>query len=212
MPDRSKFVPLWFVGVLAILVTSQVIRLLQTGPVLWIVCDYSGRLCALAFLWIIPAARAMAYQQQPLRTSWWETMLWMIGMIVLFGTVCQWISHFVNAAIPGTKLGSYPILHGKFYIFDLTFGMVLVAIQEEIIFRRCAREVFGARWGQGFITILICSLLFAAYHWTTGLGNMMGVFFFGIYAMLFLRRTGALWPLIVAHALNDFVQFSGLFR
>ena len=212
MPDRAKLVPLWFVGVLAVLVTSQIFRLFQTDAILWTLCDYSGRLGALALLWIIPAARKVAYQRQPLRTSWWETILWIIGMVILFSTFCQWVRHAVDAAIPGTKLGSYPILYDWFYIFDLTAGMVLVAVQEEIVFRRCSREVFGARWGQGAITIFLSSLLFAAYHWTTGLGNMAAVFFFGVYAMLFLRRTGALWPLIVAHALNDFVQFSGLFR
>jgi membrane protease YdiL (CAAX protease family) len=211
MPARAKDFPYWFIGVLAVLVTSQVFRLFQTDAVYWTLCDYSGRIGALALLWFVPTARATAYQRQPLRTTWWETALWIIGLIVLFDTVCQWMRHAVDAAIPGTKLGGYPILEGWFYLFDLTFGLLLVAVQEEVVFRRCAREVFGGYWGQGAVMILLSALLFSAYHWTTGLGNMVAVFIFGVYAMLFLRRTGALWPLIVAHFLNDFVQFSGLF-
>jgi len=211
MPDRTKFVPLWFLGTLAVLVASQVVRLWQTDPVLWVVCDYSGRLGALALLAAIPAARAVAYRPERLRTSWWETLLWIIGMVVFFCTFCQWIGQVVTFWFPHTKLGSYPILYGWFYLFDLTVGLVLVAIQEEIVFRRCTREIFGTHWGQGAAMILFSSLLFAAYHWTIGLGGMASVFFFGIYAMLFLRRTGALWPLIAAHFLTDFVRFSGMF-
>jgi len=211
MSDRTTLVPLWFLGTLAILVISQVLRLWQTDPILWTLCDYSGRLGALALLALIPAARAIAYMPQKLRTSWWETLLWMIGMVVIFCTFCQWITHAVNEAIPHTKLGGYPILSGWFYLFDLTFGLLLVALQEEIVFRRCAFAVFGARWGQGPITIILSTLLFTAYHWTTGLGSMTGVFFIGLYAMLFLRRVGALWPLIIAHFATDFARFSGLF-
>ncbi len=211
MATQTKPFPYWFVGALAILVASQVVRLFQTDAVLWTLCDYGGRIGALALLWIIPSARSIAYQRRPLRIAWWETLLWMLGMIVLFCSVCQWIRHAVDATIPGTKLGSYPMLDGWFYLFDLTFGLLLVAVQEEIVFRRCASEVLGTYWGQGAVTILLSSLLFAVYHWTTGLGSMTGIFVFGVYAMLFLRRTGALWPLVAAHFLTDFVRFSGLF-
>jgi len=161
--------------------------------VTWTLCDYAGRLAQLGFLAAIPAARRVAYQPQRLRIRWWETLLWTLGLVIFFCTVCQWITHAVDGWFPNTRLGPYPILEGGWYYFDLTAGLALVAVQEEIVFRRCAGAVFAARWGQGAVTVLLSSLLFVAYHWTTGLGSMTAVFFFGVYAMLFLRRTGALW-------------------
>ena len=46
------------------------------------------------------------------------------------------------------------------YLFDLSAGLVLVAIQEEIVFRRCAGEIIGAYFGEGPAMIILSALLF----------------------------------------------------
>ena len=210
MPGRAKFIPLWFIAAFVPMVASQVIRLHQTSPLYWLLCDYSGRIGALLILAAIPAARAVAFRPQRLLTSWWETALWIVGLPVLFGTVCQWVSHSINYLIPHTLLGLFPAPQGWLNVFDLTAGLTLVAYHEETIFRRCAREVFNPVCGDGAIMVVLTSLLFAAYHWTTGLGNIAATFIFALFAMLGLRRTGALWPLVMAHFLTDFVRFTGI--
>ena len=207
MQGTTKTIPLWFIAAFVPMVASQVIRLHQTLPLDWLLCDYAGRLGALLVLAAIPAARAVAFRRQPLLTSWWETVLWIIGLVLVYPPLGHGLSALVNAYIPNTPLGPYPAPQGGLYLLDLTFGLVLVAYHEEVIFRRCARAVFSSGWGEGAAMIGLSALLFSAYHWTTGLGNMVYVFFFAIYAMFFLRRVGALWPLILAHFLVDFVQF-----
>jgi len=211
MATRTKSIPLWFIAPFIPMVGSQLLRLYQTTPLGWLICDYSGRIGALLVLAAIPAARAVAFRRQRLQTSWWETALWIIGLPVLFCTTCQMVSIGVNDLIPHTTLGVYLPPTGWLNVFDLTAGLTLVAYQEETVFRRCAREVFGAVWGNGVIMILLTSLLFAAFHWTTGLGNVAATFIFGIAIMLCLRRTGALWPLVVAHFITDFVRFTEIF-
>ena len=52
------------------------------------------------------------------------------------------------------------------------------------------------------------ALLFAAYHWWTGLGNVTLAFLFGIVAMIAYRRCRTLWPVVVGHYLADLVSFA----
>src|SRR5262245_45374886 len=63
-PERrlpSPAVPLWFIAVFAPMIASQVIRLSQTTALSWLVCDWGGRLGALAVLWLVPTARTIAF-------------------------------------------------------------------------------------------------------------------------------------------------------
>jgi membrane protease YdiL (CAAX protease family) len=211
MQKSTGSFPFWYILIFVPMVTSQVVRLYQTTALGWLICDYAGRLGALAILALIPMARATAYRQQPpLRTSWLETVLWSITLVIVYPFFSAWVAPTINAWIPHTRLGHSPSLHGWLNIFDLTAGLALVAYHEEIVFRRCAQAVLNFRGCKDITMIFLSSLLFTAYHWTTGIGNMVAVFFFGIYVMLFLRRTGALWPIVLTHFLVDVVNFSGI--
>lgn len=203
-----KSIPLWFLAALIPMVLSQLVRLQQAAAEGWLICDYAGRLATLLFLLAIPQARVIAYRRYPLQTSWWETGLWIVILVAGFPLFSAWVRSFVGAWIPHTQLGHYPAPQGWLNVFDLTAGLALVAYHEEIFFRRCARAVFNCGWGDGAMMIGLSAFLFAAYHWTTGLGNMVAVFLFGVYTMCFLRRTGALWPVVLAHFLVDVITFS----
>jgi uncharacterized protein len=52
------------------------------------------------------------------------------------------------------------------------------------------------------------SILFGAYHWWTGIGNIVEAVLIGVLLMLFYRRSGALWPVVFAHYLTDIVDFA----
>jgi membrane protease YdiL (CAAX protease family) len=56
--------------------------------------------------------------------------------------------------------------------------------------------------------VIATSVLFAAYHWWTGFGNVVEAFVMGILLMLFYRRSVALWPVVLGHYLTDFVDFA----
>jgi len=206
MQAARRSIPLWFVVVFVPMVLSQIIRLHQTSAVSWLICDYAGRIGALLLLAAIPAARVVAFRRRPLLISWWETMLWIILFVTVFTTVEPRLVNYGTRWFPHIQVGHYPSLHGGLRLFDLTAGLALVACQEEIVFRRCAREVF-AGWGDAPM-IGLTAFIFAAYHWWSGIANMIGVFVFGVCAMLFLKRTGALWPIVLAHFLVDLIHFS----
>jgi membrane protease YdiL (CAAX protease family) len=201
-------IPLWFVAALAVLVASQIARLGQTAPAAWIVCDYAGRLGMLAVLWISPAARAIAFTPQRLTIGIAAAVALAIGLAALYTIVDPPLRGFIDATLPGTTIGGYPASRGVLHVIDVTFGLALVAFQEEIYFRRCARAVLGNWLGDGARMIIATSLLFAAYHWWTGIGNMVTAGLFGIGAMWLYRRAGALWPVVLAHYLADLIAFA----
>jgi hypothetical protein len=79
---------------------------------------------------------------------------------------------------------------------------------EEVVFRRCAREVFKPYVGDGMLMVLLTSLLFGAYHWWSGVGNILAAVLMGVLFLLFYRRSGALWPVVLSHYLTDVVSFA----
>jgi CAAX protease family protein len=206
--NHSSALPLvwWFAVALAPLGVSQVIRLHQDQAASWLLWDYAGRIAALAVLAVVPSARAAAFQTGKRRISLLEIGLWIAG-ISLLERLSQWPRRLINATFPATVLGQYPHPTGWLNVFDLVFGLALVAASEEIIFRRYLRNALHPYIGDGTFAVLATSILFGAYHWWAGLGNVLLATMIGGLLMLMFRRSGALWPVGLAHYLVDLVAF-----
>ena len=200
--------PIWFVVALVPMVVSQIIRLRQTDPAMWIFWDYAGRLGALAMLAAIPAARAVAFRREEFRIALWEALLWVAVVVLADHYFGGWIRRTINTALPASVLGGYPQLSGGLYLVDVVLGIALVAYSEEVVFRRCARHVFQKYLGDGNALVTITSLLFGAYHWWTGVGNIVEAALMGVLLMLFYRRSVALWPVVLGHYLTDIADFA----
>jgi uncharacterized protein len=207
--NRSIARPLiWsFVLALMALAASQAMRLHQHQAASWLFWDYAGRIAALAVLAALPSARVAAFRTSKRQISLFEIVLWIVG-ICLLGNFGQRPRHLINAAFPATVLGVYPHPTGWLNAFDLVFGLALVAASEEILFRRYIRQAFQPYLGDGIFALLITSVLFGAYHWWAGLGNVLLATTIGIFLMLMLRRSGALWPAVLAHYLVDLIVFA----
>lgn len=91
----------------------------------------------------------------------------------------------------------------------LVLAAVKNALLEEIIAvgyltRRLQRLGWQAR-----NIVLASALLRASYHLYQGIGAGIGNLVMGVIFAEYFRRTGKLWPLIMAHALIDMVAFVG---
>ena len=139
--------------------------------------------------------------------SGWEAAAWIVGIVLFDRYICGWIRRSLNTALPATVLGGYPESDGWLHIVDVVFGLALVAYSEEIVFRRCARHVFQIYLDDGYALVVVTSMLFGAYHWWTGIGNIVEAVLIGVLLMLFYRRSVALWPVVLAHYLTDMVDF-----
>ncbi|MBL8708648.1 MAG: CPBP family intramembrane metalloprotease [Rhodospirillaceae bacterium] len=211
-PELSGWAPsdrallLCFVLASLAMVPAQIVRLLQEAPLPWLLADYGGRLLALAVIVLLPAGRWCLRQKGRLRVRRREALLWAFVIAAFFGAspFFGWLA----ASLPQTALGAYPQPVGGLYLFDLTLGLALVALHEELVFRKLARAALARLLRHELAVILASALIFAAYHWWTGIGNMAGAFCFGLAAMVCYRRTGVLWPVVVAHYLTDLLVFA----
>lgn len=210
VPSQPASAPLWLLAAIAPMLVSEMVRLSQSDPLVWIACDYGGRIIALTVLAAVPAARDVAFSHQEIRIPWWEVVLWIIGLVAFDSVVDHGISDHVNAMFPGTQIGQYPSAHGWLFLIDTFLGLALVAYSEEVIFRRCAFEVLNGLVDDKSATVVITAALFASYHWWTGAGNIVATMLFGVVAMLLYRRAGALLPVVLAHYLCDVFNFSGV--
>jgi hypothetical protein len=208
MPFRAVPTPLWFLAALVSMVASQLIRLQQSDPAIWIFWDYAGRIGALLVLGTIPSARKVAFQHERLRIGYGEVVSWIAGIVLVDHYLGGWIRRTINAALPATVLGAYPDSHGWLHIVDIVFGLALVAYSEEIMFRRCARHLFQPYLSDGYASVVVTAVLFGAYHWWTGVGNISGVILMGVLLMLFYRRSAALWPVVTGHYLTNIAEFA----
>ena len=199
---------IWFVAALVPMVASQIVRLHQHDPGTWIFWDYAGRLGGLSILAAIPSARAVAFRWERLRIARWKAVLWIAGLVAVDHYLGGWARRTINTALPATVLGVYPQTSGWLFLIDVLFGLALVAYSEEIVFRRCARHVLQSYVGNGSLLVLVTSLLFGAYHWWTGVGNIVEAIMMGVLLMLFLLRSEALWPVVLGHYVTDIVDFA----
>jgi uncharacterized protein len=195
----------WFLVALVPALASQIARMEQTDPVAWLACDYAGRLGTLAVLVAIPAARSVAFARETLTVSWPEIAIWIVCLLMFELIIGRSVVWFIDAVIPGTRLTAASTPPDWLYAVDVTFGIALVAYQEEVLFRRCARAVLSKRLGGGPTMVIASALLFGSYHWSWGLGTIISAVLFGIVAMSFYLRVGVLWPLVVVHYVTDVV-------
>jgi hypothetical protein len=203
MSVRSNWI--WFSLALVPAVASQVVRMGQTDPVAWVASDYAGRLGTLAVLAVSPAARSVAFARGTREVGWSELAIWLAGLLAFELIIARSTAWMIDAVIPGTRLTTASSLPDWLYAVDVTFGIALVAYQEEVVFRRCARAVLSKTLGDRTMMVIASALLFGSYHWSRGLGTIISAALFGIVAMTFYLRAGVLWPLVLVHYVTDVV-------
>lgn len=195
----------WFAAIFLVMGGFQCWRLAQADVASWLTVDYSMRLVVLILLAVIPTTRSIVYGSGGQRRSLNEIWLW-IGVAALTTYLLNQINELLWLAVPDTELGYYPLPRGALRLIDLTFGIALVALQEELFFRRLARATFS--WlGDGWTMIAITSIVFGLYHWWSGIPNVATTTGFGVMLMLLYRRTGVLWPSVLVHYGIDFYAF-----
>jgi membrane protease YdiL (CAAX protease family) len=179
----------------------QIIRLQQDDPITWLALDYGMRIAVLLILAAPPALRRMVYRQDWRDAHVVETAFWALD-IALFLWITNGVWPVVAVLLPIPRLGELPELHDLLRLFDLTFGLALVAVEEELLWRRAVRIALNGL-GDGPLMVAVSAALFGLYHWWAGGSTVVLAAVFGALAMQFYRRTGALWPMIVLHYFTD---------
>jgi membrane protease YdiL (CAAX protease family) len=93
--------------------------------------------------------------------------------------------------------------------FDLTFGLLLVAVSEEYVFRGLLMALLERLRLNSPMVIATSAAVFALIHWTSGLADTLNAFLAGLLWGVAYWQTRCLSVCIVSHYLVDLYVFSG---
>lgn len=139
---------------------------------------------------------------------WWQVAA-LAGVLVLalpaldmarFMVPWPW---FLDYGVGYPPLESPPLV-----LFDLTIGLALVAVAEEVAFRK----VFWAVWAQREwpLPTLASSLAFGLLHAPQGVAAVVSAAVAGVLLMAAYRASGTLWLPIGLHYWTNLLAFGGL--
>lgn len=173
--------------------------------------DYAVRIAALSFCMWWPVSRQLAHETLLPSAPVWKGLL----AVVALPAVC-WLAFwyvvtplaFILSVVPQFRFPE--ITNPYFRAFDLSFGLLLVAVSEELIFRKLA---FGwlSKAGLSQARIVLWSaVFFSVTHWSGGFTPLLNTFIMGVFYMMAYIRLGRIWPLVLAHWVHNFI-YLGLY-
>ena len=180
---------------------------------LWLLIDYVGvKLFPLAVaLWLI-RSRKMRAAELGFTAQGLPSFLAVFLAVALAGTVIDQNGYALIAGLPGyAPLGGMPAIASPLWNWvDLTFGLLMVGLSEELVFRGFM-HAFIRRYTESPLAIVaISSLAFGLIHWSLGLHAVLITALIGAVFMLAYLRTRSLPALVLAHFAIDFIDFAGV--
>ncbi len=174
----------------------------------WMLIDYSVRIITLIAFFILYKEYILTRNMLYLDPVSYKRVLYIALPLALFGIVTFELIDNNLASINIYEGTVFPeITNRLLFWFDMSFGLVLVSVSEELLFHSYFYALFKDRISSNGL-IFYSALIFAAIHWSNNLTNILGVFIWGVVAMKVFIRVGSIWPLIIAHTLVNFVLFT----
>ena len=117
---------------------------------------------------------------------------------------------FILNGIPGYQpLGVIPkIFHADWRWFDLTAGLMVAGVVEELVFRAYLYSFLRRFTDRSLHIVLISALAFGLIHWSLGFHHVIATSIIGGIYMLLYIRTRSLPALVFAHYTVNFIEFS----
>jgi len=189
---------------------NDVIQIFTSESSLWFGVDYGTRLLSLGLLVFAIHRYQRSYTSLGLRFTV-PLMGWGVALVfTLLGTLFLQALSTLSPYIQPTVLNPFPHYVGEWHrALDLSLGLMLVALSEELIFRGLFAAFFHEILKTGRSMVLFSGLFFALIHWSSGVDAVVGAFVWGVFAMLFYRYYQSIIPLIVVHFLTNFALYSG---
>ncbi len=131
---------------------------------------------------------------------------------VLLGSVIEQAGYSLLGNISATaKLGTMPDIPQPFWQgVDLTVGLLLTGICEELVFRGYLRTFLARYTKSAFLIVGASALAFGFIHWSGGYEKVLVTSLVGAFFMLLYLRTRSLPAIMLAHFAIDFIDFSHL--
>jgi membrane protease YdiL (CAAX protease family) len=133
-------------------------------------------------------------------------------VVALVGTTIDQNGYQIVAKFPGySALGSMPaITNPAWNWIDLTFGLFMVGILEELIFRGYMHTFISRYTKNWFAIVVISTVAFGLIHWSLGLHGVLITSTIGAVFMIAYLRTRSLPAIMLAHFVVNFIDFAGV--
>ncbi|SDK60122.1 hypothetical protein SAMN05660337_0950 [Maridesulfovibrio ferrireducens] len=177
----------------------------------WLLIDYSLKLIPLGFIFYMVGKKILNLKDLGLiPLSPIKFILWTIGITLLGLCLDEPGFALWNKILPSFKLGTIPIgADSTLYTFDMTVGLMLVAIAEEIIFRGLTFTVLKEKGVSPAAIFIISGIAFGLIHWSAGPVAVVATALTGSGLMICMWKTKSILPTIVAHYIINYLSFSG---
>jgi membrane protease YdiL (CAAX protease family) len=179
----------------------------------WLLIDYAGvkLFPLLVVLWLIRGQRMRAAEVGLTRQAPLPFLATFLAVAFL-GTVIDQNGYQVIAGLPGyPALGGMPAIASPIWDrIDLTGGLLLVGICEELVFRGYLHTVISGHTESPVAIVMISSVAFGLIHWSLGLHAVLITSIIGAVFMVAYRKTRSLPAIMLAHFAIDFIDFAGV--
>ena len=179
----------------------------------WLFIDYAGvKLFPLVVsLWLIYRKKMQA-SEFGLKTQSTLSFLAAFLIVALVGTVIDQNGYKIIAKLPGyPALGGMPAITSPVWNWvDLTFGLLMVGICEELIFRGFLHSFISRYTKHSVAVVVISSVAFGFIHWSLGLHVVLIASVIGAVFMIAYLRTRSLPAIMLAHFAINFIDYAGV--
>jgi len=176
----------------------------------WLMIDYGSRLLAIGIVFYLVHRKISRPSEFGLTSiSFRSGLFWMLLLTVSGLLIDQVGWRFLEQVLPNTQLTFMPKIKNPFMnFFDLTFGVALVAVSEELVFRGYCFSALQGLWPR-WVIVAVSAILFGLIHWSQGLHAIVSTALWGILPMVAMARTGSIFPAMIAHYVTDLVSLGG---
>jgi len=179
----------------------------------WLFLDYTGMKLFpfLVTLWLI-YSKKMRASEFGLTTQSIPSSLMVFSIVALVGTIIDQNGAQLIAELPGyPPLGGMPAITSPVWNWaDLTLGLLMVGIFEELIFRGFMHTFISRYTENSFAIVVISSVAFGLIHWSLDLHVVVVTSVIGAIFMIAYLRTRSLPAIMLAHFTINFIDYAGV--
>lgn len=162
--------------------------------------DYLSYTTALLLIAMIAPLRRAALAPAAVTAKWLPTLGWLAGLYCFERVAAALLNHPHIWPWQDERLFHYPVIENPtYFVVDVTAGLALAAVAEELIFRKIAGSFFQKLPFHPAALIAGAAILYAASHWGQGIWIMANMFVFGAAFMFVYLRVGRIWLLVLVH-------------
>ena len=180
---------------------------------LWLLIDYIGLKLfpIMIILWLVLSSR-MQVGELGIRKQGIGPFIALFVAVAFVGTFIDQNGYQVIEDLPGySPLGGMPpIDNASWDWFDLTVGLFLVGVVEELVFRGYMLNLLQRFTNNTVVIVVLSAIVFGLIHWSLGFHSVLVTAIIGAVFMFAYIKTKALLPIMLAHFAVNFIDFAGV--